>query len=233
MVRHTSKVLLILVLHLAFSPSQVSAGFVNLIVNGDFEQGNVGFTSQYTYGQSGGALGAAGSYDVLANPKTDRQYDINPPSFGDHTTGHGLMFAGNGAEVPSMIVWSETIAVDPNTEYSYAMWITSWFAGSPATFDIEFNGTTIGTPSAPPVIGQWQEFSTTWNSGTANSVTIRIYDTNLADIGSDFAMDDISLYSPAPVPDSFLLFLSGMSMIGLALGARKFKMQVYLSHCSR
>ncbi len=108
------------------------------------------------------------------------------------------MFAGNGADVPNVIVWSETIAVVPNSAYDYSMWITSWFAGSPATFDIRFNGTSVGRPAAPPVIGLWQPFSTTWDSGPATSVTISIIDTNLADIGSDFAMDDISLVGPAP-----------------------------------
>lgn len=223
MIQRTTKTLFGLSLCLSLCAPQAQAGFVNVIVNGDFEQGNTGFYSQYTYGQAGGALGAAGSYDVLTNPKYDRQYDINPPNFGDHTTGHGLMFAGNGAEVPNVIVWQETVPVAVNADYSYSMWITSWFAGSPATFDILFNGVSIGTPAAPPVVGLWQEFSTPWNSGTATSVTITIYDTNLVDVGSDFAMDDLSLDGPAPnsvpEPASVVLLLTGFPFLVLAIRA--------------
>ena len=133
------------------------------------------------------------------------------------------MFAGNGAEVPNVIVWSETIAVVPNADYSYSMWITSWFSGSPATFDILFNGVSVGIPTAPSTVGLWQEFSTTWNSGSATSVTINIIDTNLVDIGSDFAMDDLSLYgpSPNPVPEpaSVVPLLAGLLFLGLAIRA--------------
>jgi hypothetical protein len=64
------------------------------------------------------------------------------------------------------------------------------------------------------VDGLWQEFSTTWNSGSSTSLTINIIDTNLADVGSDFAMDDISLNplgSPAAAPESgsAVLLLTG------------------------
>jgi hypothetical protein len=101
MTRHKTMAVFCLVLGLLLWGSDARADF-NLIINGDFEQGNTGFYSQYTFGPGGGALGAAASYDVLTNPKYDRPYDINPPNFGDHTTGSGLMFAGNGAEVPNV-----------------------------------------------------------------------------------------------------------------------------------
>src|SRR6516162_4172874 len=93
----------------------VASARADYIVNGNFEQGNVGFTSQYTY--SPGELGPARTYDVVSNPGIDRPRDINPPNFGDHTTGHGLMFAGNGAEVPNVIVWSETLSIPANTGF--------------------------------------------------------------------------------------------------------------------
>ena len=101
----------------------VSPASADYIVNGNFEQGNTGFTTQYTY--SPGELGPARTYDVVSNPGIDRPRDINPPNFGDHTTGHGLMFAGNGAEVPNVIVWSETLSIPANTGFDYSMWITN------------------------------------------------------------------------------------------------------------
>jgi hypothetical protein len=163
----------------------------NLIVNGDFEQGNTGFTTQYRY--SPGTLGGAQSYDVVSNPGKDRPNDINPPNYGDHTTGTGLMMAVNGATTANQIVWSETVAVAAHSDYDFSLWLSSWFSGSPATLDIRFNNVSVGTPAASSTVGLWQKFSTAWNSGGSTSVTINIIDTNLADIGSDFALDDISL----------------------------------------
>src|SRR5262249_4207848 len=71
----------------------------NLIANGDFEGGNTGFTSQYTY--SPGDIGPAGSYDVVDNPAHSRPHDTNPVSYADHTTGRGLMLAANGPTAPA------------------------------------------------------------------------------------------------------------------------------------
>jgi hypothetical protein len=71
--------------------------------------------------------------------------------------------------------------------------------------------------------GVWQAFDATWNSGSATSVTINTYCLTLFDLGSHFALDDISLNGPSPStatpePGSVVLVLTG----GLALcaGAR-------------
>ena len=63
---------------------------VNLLTNGDFSAGNTGFTSQYTY--SPGNLLHEGTYTVDNNPHNDSIYGA---SFGDHTTGKGLMLIAN------------------------------------------------------------------------------------------------------------------------------------------
>ncbi len=75
-----------------------------LIVNGDFEAGNSGFTSDYTY--SPGNLNPAGRYAVLTDPNSAHG---QATSFGDHTTGYGLMMAVNGANLANQIVWSQTV----------------------------------------------------------------------------------------------------------------------------
>ncbi len=188
----------------------------NFIVNGDFEQGNVGFSTQYTYAP--GDIGGAQSYDVVDNPAHSRPHDINPVSYGDHTTGSGLMMAINGAEVPNQVFWSETLSVAPNSDYDFSVWISSWFPTAPATLDIRFNGVSVGTPSAPSTVAVWQQFTTTWNSDGNTTLKIEMIDTNLADIGSDFAVDDISLNGPSPTtsPEPSSLVLFAMGGVGLA-----------------
>jgi parallel beta-helix repeat protein len=165
----------------------------NIIVNGDFEAGNTGFTTQYNY--SPGDIGPAQSYDVVDNPAHSRPHDINPVSYGDHTTGSGLMLAVNGAAQANVTVWGQSLTVTPHTDYAFSLWMSSWFAASFATFDITFNGVSIGTPTAPSTTAVWQQFGTTWNSGTTTALTIGITDTNTDPDGNDFALDDISLTS--------------------------------------
>ena len=197
---------------------RASAG---LIVNGDFEAGNTGFVTTYMY--SPGDIGPARSYDVVANPALSRPNDVNPVSYGDHTTGSGLMMAVNGALTPNTLVWAQSVAVVPGADYQFSMWLSSWFPTIPGEFDVLFNGTSIGTPSAPSTVAVWRQFTASWNSGSASSVAIEIRMTNSADIGGDFAFDDISLNGPAPVPEpaGVLMFLSGAGLLGWRFRRRK------------
>lgn len=75
----------ILFVCLVFSIGNASA---NLIVNGDFEQGNSGFHSDYTYGGTGDkALWPAGTYSVVAQAQ---DVNLHFSATGDHTSGDGL-----------------------------------------------------------------------------------------------------------------------------------------------
>ena len=92
----------------------------NLVTNGDFEQGNSGFTSDYGYNP--GNLVPEGLYDVLDNPQDDH------PGFAacdDHTSGAGNMMVVNGAGTPNQDVWCQTVAVTPNAQYVLSAWVTS------------------------------------------------------------------------------------------------------------
>jgi gliding motility-associated-like protein len=163
----------------------------NLIVNGDFSQGNTGFTSQYQYQPSSGVLPAV--YTVRP--------DILPwhPTMSnchDHTTGSGNMMLVNGADVPNVEVWSQTIAVTPNTNYEFAAWLQHITNINPATLQFSINGISLGSPfQANNTSCLWEKFFTTWQSGTVTSATISIININQLATGNDFALDDIS-FSP-------------------------------------
>ena len=59
---------------------------VNVITNGDFEAGNTGFSSDYTF--SPGNIWDPATYDIVSDPNDSHNLAT---SFGDHTTGDGLM----------------------------------------------------------------------------------------------------------------------------------------------
>lgn len=159
----------------------------NLVVNGDFSQGNTGFTSSYNYA----AVNVTeGQYYVGTNPNA---WNPNTVACKDHTTGTGNMLLVNGAPVADVNVWQQTITVKPNTNYAFSAWLQAIFSVNPAQLQFSINGKSIGNLfSAVLPTCNWQQFYTTWNSGNTTSATISIINKNTIVLGNDFALDDIS-----------------------------------------
>ncbi len=179
----------------------------NLVVNGDFSAGNTGFDSGYQY----------------ASPMYWQPTHYNagsPLAFEDHTeAGVDSMLMVDGAYTSTTVVWQETLAVTPNTDYQFLAWGRSVMrgAGPDITLDFRANGVSMGTLTLVNYPNDlWQSFSSVWNSGANSSVTLNIFDlqTNNSVPGNDFALDDISL-SPVPETDTWALFLAGLGVMGL------------------
>ncbi len=89
---------------------------VNLVENGDFEAGNVGFDTDYTYHDptvtGGSALWGEFLYTIGTDPYL---YHSNwGPGFGDHTPGTGNMMIVNGTPSdtdPKGLVWGQTVSL--------------------------------------------------------------------------------------------------------------------------
>jgi len=160
----------------------------NLINNGDFSQGNTGFSSTYVYSPSSGQN--QGVYTVSSNIPS---WNPAMPACVDHTTGNGNMMLVNGASVEAT-VWSRTVTVQPNTNYALSCWLQNIGTSSPAQMYFSINdGPVIGNIFAASNNScVWQQVSVTWNSGIATSARIAIVDQNHSISGNDFALDDIS-----------------------------------------
>jgi hypothetical protein len=164
-----------------------------LITNGDFSQGNVGFVSAYTYG----ACFVEGNYNVVANASTCH----GNWSGQDHTTpGTGLFMTANGALSPNVTVWQQTVPVQQGTDYRLSIWVSSLHTLSPASLTFFINGEVAGSLAAPSTVGTWIQFTTTWNSSSNSSATIRIVDTNINQAGNDFGLDDLSFTATDRAP---------------------------------
>jgi hypothetical protein len=194
---------------------------VNLVTNGDFSAGNTGFGSDYTF--SVGNTTPPAVYDIDDDPN-----DGHPAftSYGDHTTGTGLMMVVNGSEVPNQRVWYENgISVAANTNYYFSTWISSAHPVSPAKLNFSINGGAIGaTFNASSTTGVWQQFFTVWNSGANATANIALTNQNLAFSGNDFALDDISLSTArpgVPEPASWALMILGFGAAGSMLRRRR------------
>ncbi len=166
----------------------------NLIVNGDFEAGNMGFTTGYAVGTGGtwGLVSLAGTYVVTTNPSLAHS---NFMSCTDHTAAPGTkMMVVNGAGTPGTNVWCQTVPVDANTDYQFSTWASNALNNtSVAQLQFSINGSPIGTVFSTPTIGcSWQQFFQTWNSGLNTSAQICMLSQNLIDDGNDFMIDDIT-----------------------------------------
>ncbi|MBI1836897.1 MAG: gliding motility-associated C-terminal domain-containing protein [Flavobacteriia bacterium] len=176
-----------------FVHATILAGNSELVVNGDFEAGNTGFSSNYTYVSTTGptALWDPGYYAIGTSPNN---YHSNFYNCADHTTSTGKMYIANGADIPNTTIWSQTITVTPNTNYNFSAWVSSVEnTSAPAILQFFVNGIQIGNVFSPSSTGcTWSQFYNLWNSTSSTSAVISIKNQNTTSAGNDFALDDIS-----------------------------------------
>ncbi len=173
----------------------------NLVVNGDFESGNSGFSSSYFVGSGLGTWGgvnygpliSAGSY--LVTDSIDKAH-LGYVYFKDHTAAPGTkMMVVNGSGTPNSMIWSQTITVTPNSDYMFGAWVATAINDATNFARLQFfiNGVQIG-PIFNANVKQaiWDQFTNTWNSSSSTSAVISIYNQNTVNTGNDFALDDIT-----------------------------------------
>ncbi|MEO6542243.1 MAG: hypothetical protein ABIN74_14670 [Ferruginibacter sp.] len=151
-------------------PSGGDTSTANLIFNGDFNLGNVGFTSEFWW-----------------YPNCDF------PCFKCYNICNAGGIYGNvmGFNGFSLIAWQQTVPVFSNRDYTFS---ASFYNvnNAMATIQIYINDIPISNAFDLQPIG-WQTFSFPWNSGNATSAVIKIRDHNGNENGNDFALDKISL----------------------------------------
>jgi gliding motility-associated-like protein len=165
----------------------------NLIFNGDFSMGDVGFFSDYNYGNGGqyGILSDEGDYAIDDNAGDTHS---NFADCDDHTGG-GNMMVVNGSGQPDD-VWCQNVSVQPNTFYNFSAWVATVISENPANLQFSINGILLGDQfDATLQTCVWQQFAETWFSGSNMNAQICIVNVNEETTGNDFALDDIA-FSP-------------------------------------
>ncbi len=174
------------------------------VSNGNFNQGNSGFTSAYTYVSD---LWSEGTYYVGSSANTYHT--------GFHGHGHGgsgNFMIVNGASSPGVNVWSQEIEVTPYKYYAFSTWVVSLNRNSPAKLQFSINGRQIGdvfsAPDAPIVYIEgvtddiWENFYELWYSGNSTSAVITILNQNTEIDGNDFGLDDITFCEMVPMGEA-------------------------------
>jgi len=184
-----------LVLVALAAADSVSAG-ANLVVNGNFKDGNTGFTTGYTLTTMTPYLFQNGVHGIYAvEPAASI---AGSSAYGDWTNittdpkgKNGNVFVADGATTAGTVVWSETVKVTPNTKYRFTFdgAEVSNACCSNAMLSASVNGVVgaVLTTSAT-----WQKSSFVWKSKKATSATLTVIDTNTDGPYNDFTVDDFS-----------------------------------------
>jgi len=183
------------------------ASGINLLTNGDFESGNTGFGTTYTYNASSGTYG---SYWIYNNPNTaNSTYFINGT---DHTPSGTLMMIVDGSETSGAIVWSETVSVNSNTNYQFSYWaenVNSQGNTNYAHLQLYVNNVPVG-PVNTASLTSWVQYLCNINSGSSTSLQLTIINTSVGGSGNDFGLDDIVLEQVFQVNDVVTLNVNPM-----------------------
>jgi len=179
----------------------------NLILNGDFTNGQTGFTSRYVYDP---VNVSEGEYYVGANP-----HDWNPSAApcGDHTSGSGNMMMVNGSPVVGVNVWTKQVDVQPNTDFVLCSWVQSITSTNTAVLQFFINGIPLGSPVMAGGACSWQQLQRTWHSGSSTVAVISLVDQNALLRGNDFALDDISFIPIMILKDSVTITVNSLPMV--------------------
>ncbi len=212
----------LMVMSMSFSTS-LSAQFYgpNLVVNGDFSNGNIDFFTEYNYIDAEnpvqGIMSQEGTYTVASDPSLFKADWV-----GAHPDRGNFMFV-NGATYKEMcpgatnsnqcnvnwIVWQQDVNIEQGKEYEFSFMLTGISTQNPdviadLNITVVINGDTLsevtlddyayGTP------GQW--FHHTWTAiDKSENATITIIETSTIKNGNDFGIDDIVFRSVTPEPD--------------------------------
>jgi len=175
----------------------------NLVTNGTFEAGNVGFLSSYSYinvTADGTNNTNEGIYAIIDIPHwlhSGFSTSVDSPDAGTK------QMVINGATIANVTVWSETVKVVPNSTYQFSYWLQSVVDGNPSIIQLYANNQPIGTPfTAVQAVGNYRKYYYNWDSGSSTSVTLDLRNQNTAQGGNDFALDNIDFRTVTQVSSS-------------------------------
>jgi hypothetical protein len=198
----------------------------NLVTNGDFENGNTGFNSDYTINSTA----ARGRYSIEYN---SRDWNAGLKTEDDHTFGPdlnpndqiGLFMVADGHSGTNMQrIWYQNVSVVSNETYDFVVWASNananTYTSNRATLNVRSNKQTLFSqnftlPIMSPTGEEWVRLCAEWLSNFTGTVEISIDVTPSNGGGSDFGLDDISFFKrPDPAGPDRLICIGDTTVLG-------------------
>lgn len=179
----------------------------NLLTNSDFSLGYTGFTSDYTYPNTG-----FGHYNVTN--RGPQSWWTGFSNCVDHTSGTGNMMLVDGGSIVDQNVWCQEISVQPNTDYAFSAWVQNiCTCGAPPRLQFGINGVNLGSViQVTSTNCQWNQFYEIWHSGNNRIAKICLLNQNTNPNGNDFALDDITFTPVTPSHDTVIVKVNPKSI---------------------
>jgi gliding motility-associated-like protein len=180
-----------------FTPNSSSSSSPNLIINGDFSQGNSNFSTDYQFITNAGQSGVQRAYGIVSSANS--WFQFFPSCISNAPSGGNMMVVdGSTSNAGNDKVWGQSVTVLPNKTYTFSYWLQTIATPNQALIEIKINGTSIGTALAPNTNCQTTQYTYQWNSGSNTTAQIEIFDRVFIANGNDFSLDDISLVENSP-----------------------------------
>ena len=162
----------------------------SLIVNGDFDKGNTGFSSDYKSSVSN-TDSQFGFYAVTNNAKA---WNPSLATCTNNSSGNGNALIINNDRA-NAVIWKQQVKVEHNKNYVFSFNVQSLFIPKTVQLQMSINNKLIGNVvSSWSETCTWKEYSVTWNSGNADSVPLMIV--NKYNFPGTFAAIDDIVFKP-------------------------------------
>jgi gliding motility-associated-like protein len=163
----------------------------NLIVNGDFSQGNSNFSTDYQFITNAGQGGVQRAYGIVSSANSWFQF-FQPCVSNAPSGGNMMVVDGSTSNAGNDKVWGQTVTVLPNKTYTFSYWLQTIATPNQASIEVKINGVSIGIALAPNTNCQTTQYTYQWNSGSNTTAQIEFFDRIFVLNGNDFSLDDIS-----------------------------------------
>lgn len=175
----------------------------NLVQNGDFSLGNVGFISNYIYmppnlGLSNGRYSVKNSTNLVNLAWACVDHTLGTPT-GNFLAVDATTFAGS-------VCWREIVNVNAGVNYSFCAFVNNLVNTSNnftnPTVELWILNTLQASVTLPEIPDNWVNLSATWTSFVTGAVPIEIRvgaPVHPSGSGCDFAVDDIAFHECRPI----------------------------------